>query len=92
MKLKERPLSWWKGKLFRYWAKADVNDTRKINYTIKHRSIGQGMRVFHFTSNDLVGADEMYWVRTGRIQEIKQENNEWFVTMIAGIMLQEDFS
>lgn len=91
MKLKERPLTWWKGKLFRYWAKADVNDERKINYTIKHRSIGQGLREFHFTSDDLVGWEEMYWIRTGRIQDLKLENNEWIVTIIAGIMFETDF-
>ena len=90
MKLKDRPLSWWKGKLFRYWCSADRNDERKINYTVMHRSIGQGLREFHFTSEDS-NPEYMYWCKTGRIQSLRLENNEWFVTIVAGIMLQEDF-
>jgi len=33
MKLKDKPLDWWKGRNFTYWCKADSNDDRKINYT-----------------------------------------------------------
>ena len=86
MKLKDRPLEWWKGKKFSYWCRADINDTRKINYTVNHRSIGKGLRVFRFTSDDEVGVDEMYWLRTGYINEIKLVNDEWFVTIDAGII------
>ena len=86
MELKDRPLEWWKGKRFTYWCRADQNDTRKINYTVNHRSIGKGLRVFKFTSDNLVGADEMYWLRTGIINDIKLINNEWFVAIDAGII------
>ena len=86
MKLKDRPLDWWKGRSFAYWCRADRNDTRKINYTVNHRSIGQGLRVFKFTSDDLVGVDKMYWLRTGIINDIKLVNNEWFVAIDAGII------
>ena len=86
MKLKDKPLDWWKGRKFTYWCKSDINDDRKINYTINHRSIGQGLRVFNFTSDDLVGVDKMYWLHTGIINEIKLVNNEWFVVIDAGII------
>ena len=86
MKLKDRPLGWWKGKKFSYWCRADRNDTRKIIYTVNHRSIGKGLRVFRFTSDDEVGVDEMYWLRTGYINEIKLVDDKWFVTIDAGII------
>lgn len=86
MKLKDRPLEWWKGKKFTYWCRSDRNDERKINYTINHRSIGQGLRVFHFTTDDVVDWEKMYWLRTGRINDLRFENNEWFVVIDAGII------
>ena len=86
MKLKERPLEWWKGKKFTYWCRADANDTRKINYTVNHRSIGKGLQVFNFTSEERVGWEEMYWLRTGIINKIDFKNNEWFVVVDAGII------
>ena len=86
MKLKERPLDWWKGKKYTMWCRADVNDTRKINYTLNHRSIGQGLRVFTFTSEDIVDWERMYDLRHGRIEEIRLEGDEWFVTINAGII------
>lgn len=85
MKLKERPLEWWKGRKYTYWCRADVNDTRKINYTVNHRSIGKGLRVFQFTSEDLVDWEKVYWLRTGRINQITLRDNEWFVVIDAGI-------
>ena len=89
MKLKDRPLEWWHGKRFTYWCRADRNDERKINYTVNHRSIGQGLRVFTFTSDDLVGWDRMYDLRHGIINEIKLIDNEWFVSVDAGIIPAE---
>ena len=86
MKLKDRPLEWWKGRSFARWCKVDVNDERKINYTVNHRSIGKGLRVFKFTSDDYVDGEYMYWLNTGVINEIKLENNEWYVTIDAGII------
>ena len=94
MKLKERPLEWWKGKKYTYWCRADINDERKINYTLIHRSIGQGERIFRFTSEDDFDtcSDEWYWVTTALIKELKLIGNEWHVTLIAGIVLKEDFA
>ena len=86
MKLKERPLDWWKGKKYTYWCRADKNDTRKINYTVNHRSIGQGLMVFKFTTDEIVDYEMMYYLMTGYIEEIRLEGNEWFVTINAGII------
>lgn len=86
MKLKDRPLEWWKGKKFTYWCRADKNDERKINYTVNHRSIGQGLRVFHFTSEDRIDWEQMYHLRTGYINDLQLKNNEWFVIIDAGII------
>lgn len=86
MKLKERPLEWWKGRSFKYWCSADRNDDRKINYTINHRSIGKGLRVFHFTSDDVVGWEQFSWLKTGRISDLRLVNDEWFVVIDAGII------
>lgn len=86
MKLKDRPLEWWKGKKFTYWCRADRNDERKIHYTVNHRSIGQGLRVFHFTSEDRVDWEMMYHLRTGYINDIQLKNGEWFVIIDAGII------
>lgn len=88
MKLKDRPLEWWKGKKFTYWCRADRNDTRKINYTVKHRSIGQGLREYRFTSDITVDSELMYWLRTGYIESLELRNDEWFVTINAGIIFE----
>ena len=89
MKLKERPLEWWKGKKFTYWCRADVNDERKINYTMNHRSIGQGLQVFRFTSEEEVDWLMMQRIRESVIEEIKLENDEWHVVIAAGIIPAE---
>lgn len=92
MKLKDRPLEWWKGRKFAQWYGADKTDARAINITVHHRSIGQGLRVFHFKAEDVLYGIEfddpmfMYWVETGRINEITLKDNEWFVTIDAGII------
>ena len=92
MKPKDRPLAWWKGRKFTYWARQDTKDTRKIHYTIHHRSLGQGLLVFTFTSDDLVDGYIQYLLHTGLIKEIRIVNNEWFVTIAAGIILEEDIA
>ena len=86
MKLKDRPLEWWKGRSFQRWCGVDENDSRKINYTVNHRSIGKGLRVFTFTSEDRVGVDKLYWLQTGVINDLKLVNNEWYVVIDAGII------
>lgn len=92
MKLKDRPLEWWKGKRFSYWCRADRNDERKINYTLIHRSIGQGEQKSQFTSEDSVDGSVMWMIRNSWIKDLKLVNNEWFVTIVAGIVLAEDFA
>lgn len=91
MKLKDRPLEWWIGRSFEYWCRADKNDDRKINYTVNHRSIGQGLRTFKFTSDDLVGIDKLYWLKTGIIRHLDLINDEWFVVIDAGIIPEEHY-
>lgn len=86
MKLKDRPLEWWKGRSYRYWCRADRNDTRKINYTLNHRSIGQGLKTYTFTSEDIVDFSLFYDVQNSVINEIKLVNDEWFVVLDAGII------
>ena len=86
MKLKDRPLEWWNGKRFSYWCRADQNDDRKINYTLNHRSIGQGLRVFKFTSEDTISLERVYDLRNGYIEKLELKGNEWFVVINAGIL------
>ena len=83
MKLKERPLEWWKGRKFTYWCRADVNDERKINYTLNLMTVGGGTQVYYFSSEDVVGFDVLSWLRSGRINDLRFENDEWFVTIDA---------
>ena len=86
MKLKDRPLEWWRGKKYTYWCKADRNDERKINYTVHHRSIGKGLREFKFASTDKVNWEMLWFLKEGRINSIKLKNNEWFVVIDAGVI------
>lgn len=86
MKLKDRPLEWWKGKKFTYWCRADRNDERKINYTMNHRSIGQGLKVYTFTSEDSIDPVLFWNVQHSTISEIKLINDEWYVVIDAGII------
>ena len=81
MKLKDRPLSYWTGKPFRSWARIDVNDETKINYTLNWFSIGKGWAVISFTSDDLVDGMMQYKINNSFTHEIKKENGEWFVTL-----------
>ena len=81
MKLKERPLAWWKGRKYTYWCSADRNDETKINYTINWFSIGGGWAVIRCTSEDEILPITMYKVRNSFIHEIEKKNGEWFVTL-----------
>lgn len=81
MKLKERPLDWWKGRSFSYWCKADQNDSTKINYTLNWFSIGDGWTVMNFTSDEYADGHLMYMLNKSSIHEIRKENNEWFVEL-----------
>ena len=92
MKLKDRPLEWWKGRSFRYWCRADRNDERKINYTLNHRSIGQGLKVYTFTSDDTIDAPLFWDVQNSTIYKIELINDEWHVELDAGIIPAERFA
>ena len=89
MKLKDRPLAWWRGRSFQNWCNADPDDDRKIYYTVNHRSIGQGLRVLTFTSEEYVDPMIMYYLETGTINSLKLINNEWHVIIDAGIIPDE---
>lgn len=92
MKLKDRPLEWWKGRSFAYWCRADRNDTRKIHYTLNHRSIGQGLRVYTFTSDDKIDFSLFWDVQHSTIYKIELNNNEWYVELDAGIVPAERYA
>ena len=81
MKLKDRPLEWWKGRKYTYWCRADQNDERKINYTFNHFSLGQGQEIYHFTSEQFADGYRMYQLRNSWVHEIKLIDNEWFVEL-----------
>ena len=81
MKLKDRPLAWWKGRTFRYWCRADINDTRKINYTINWFSIGKGWAYLTCTSDDEVDGHTMHIIQNSYIHDIQLKDDEWFVTI-----------
>ena len=81
MKLKDKPLEWWKGRLYRFWCRADSKDERKINYTFNWFSIGQGWQIRHYTSEELVDGYTMYQIRNSFIHDIELRNDEWFVNL-----------
>lgn len=84
MKDKDRPLEWWKGKSFRRWCAADTNDTRKINYTFRWFSIGQGLVVKQYTSEEDVDGITMYRIQNSKIARIDLHNDEWYVVLDYG--------
>lgn len=81
MKLKERPLDWWKGRKFTYWCRADRNDERIIRYTFNWYSLGQGHQVEHFTSEKPVNPLTMYRIQNSYIHRIELVNDEWIVNL-----------
>lgn len=81
MKPKDRPFHWWKGRLFRYWARQDTKDTSKINYTLNWFSLGDGWTVYTFTSDDLVDGHMQYMISNACIHSIDRRSGEWFVEL-----------
>lgn len=79
--LKNKPLDYWTGRTFRSWAKIDINDVTKINYTLNWFSIGKGWAVLTFTSDDLVDGHTQYMISNSAIHELRKDNGEWFVTL-----------
>ena len=80
-KLKDKPLDYWTGRVFRSWARIDVNDETKINYILNWFSIGDGWAVYTFTSDDLVDGHMQYMISNSAIHEIRKDRGEWFVVL-----------
>ena len=81
MKLRDKPLDWWKGRSFRYWCRADSKDERKIHYTFNWYSIGQGHTVEKFTSDDMKDCLTLYRLQNIWIHDLKLIDNEWHVEL-----------
>lgn len=80
MKLKDRPLEWWRGKRFTYWCRADRNDERKIHYTLYYYTV-TGPKVEGFTSEDSISPLTMGLIRGSVIKDLKLIDNEWHVEL-----------
>jgi hypothetical protein len=62
---------------FGTWCKKDVNDTRKINYTLKTYE----NEVLKFTSEEEQPYSMIVRLRNAWIETIELINNEWFVLL-----------
>lgn len=81
MKLKDRPLEWWHGKKYTMFCRADINDTRKIHYTLNEQTL-TGIETQRFTSDDFASLSLLTKVRNSRINDVKLIDNEWFVDLL----------
>ena len=59
------------------WCKKDVDDERKINYTLKTHDC----KILKFTSEEEQPHSMLNRVRNSWIDKIELVNNEWFVTL-----------
>lgn len=59
------------------WCKKDVNDERKIHYTLRTYD----GKVLKFTSEEEQPRSMLNRVRNSWIDKIELVNNEWFVTL-----------
>ena len=59
------------------WCKKDVNDERKINYTLKTYDD----KVLNFTSEEEQPRSMLIRLQNSWIDKIKLVNNEWFATL-----------
>lgn len=59
------------------WCKKDVNDERKINYTLKTYDY----KVLNFTSEEEQPRSMLIRLQNAWIDKIKLVNNEWFATL-----------
>ena len=59
------------------WCKKDVNDKRKINYTLKTYDY----KVLNFTSEEEQPRSMLIRLQNAWIDKIKLVNNEWFATL-----------
>jgi hypothetical protein len=70
----------YEGMNFQKWCALDVDDERKINYTLKGH---WGFRDHeeHFTSEDFVEPIMLTRVQNSVIEKAEILNNEWFVVL-----------
>lgn len=80
MKLKDRPLDWWRGKRFSLWCRSDINDDRKINYTLNEQTL-TCVETQQFTSDDYVSLSLLTKVRHSTISDLQLIDNEWHVVL-----------
>ena len=59
------------------WCKKDVNDERKINYTLKTYDD----KVLNFTSEEEQQRSMLIRLQNAWIDKIKLVNNEWFANL-----------
>lgn len=59
------------------WCKKDVNDERKINYTLKTYDD----KVLNFTSEEEQPRSMLIRLQNAWIDKIELVNNEWFATL-----------
>ena len=59
------------------WCKKDVNDERKINYTLKTYDY----KVLNFTSEEEKPRSMLIRLQNAWIDKIKLVNNEWFANL-----------
>ena len=59
------------------WCKKDVNDERKINYTLKTYDD----KVLNFTSEEEQPRSMLIRLQNALIDKIKLVNNEWFANL-----------
>ena len=59
------------------WCKKDVNDERKINYTLKTYDY----KVLNFTSEEEQTRSMLIRLQNAWIYKIKLVNNEWFANL-----------
>ena len=71
----------YKGMNFRDWCALDVEDDRKINYTLYGVWDNAEHEEF-FTSEDLVEPIMLFRLQTSIIEQVELSNNEWYVTLI----------
>lgn len=70
----------YKGMNFRDWCALDVEDDRKINYTL-YGVWDKAEHEEHFTSEDMVESIMLFRLQNSIIENIECLNNEWYVTL-----------
>lgn len=68
----------WKGKNFMDWCKAQVDDHRKINYTLTLYYWVRAPKTRSFTSEDKVDWTTLNEIGDSFIEDVSLINNEWY--------------